>query len=254
MDLASVQNKLRKVAELSLLYKPDHKPSKFEGFPIEFRGYSEATIKLAVCKTCPSVKFAHDQAAFMDYLGICPQVYAIEEDCYCMEFLLPVDHNPDSLVVQERILEGVWEPTRNLYCISDWQEVLKEKINVEVPDWALEEITLIHGDPTLDNVLMDVSGRLYITDPIPTQWLGKPSIKAVDHSKMLQSFLGWEVVLRGLPLIEYAWPKFMQDIVTAHRAVFWAMVSIKRIAYRDYSDGITEWANLVARELEECVH
>jgi hypothetical protein len=166
-----------------------------------------------------------------------------------MQFLFPVEHNAESLVVQEQLLaEHVWSHS-NSWVISELEET---KLHIEIPNWAIDEVSVIHGDPTLDNVLMTADGFLRITDPIPPQWLGKPSIKAVDHGKILQSFLGWEVVLRGAPHIDYAWPKFMEENDTAKRAMFWAMVAVKRIAFRDMSDSITQWANRVAKELEQC--
>ena len=254
MDLDGVHRRLRQIAKLCNEYRPDHKPTVFEGSPTEFRGYSEAEIKLAVCKKCPTVAFATDQAMFMEYLGICPEIYAVRAEYYCMEFLHPVEHNVDSLQMQEKILyHNVW--TRMPEWIQEnelaWRDHLRKSIKIEVPDWALEKKCVIHGDPTLDNVLIDRKGGLRITDPIPPQYLGKPSIMPVDHGKILQSFLGWEVVLRGMEPIEYAWPLFMKHPSLACRAIFWAMVAIKRIAYRDMSDGITQWAKQVAKELEE---
>jgi hypothetical protein len=128
---------------------------------------------------------------------------------------------------------------------------MKQAINVEVPDWAIADTAVIHGDPTLDNVLMTKQGFVRITDPIPPRWLKKPSIVAVDHGKMLQSLLGWEVVLRGVPLIRYSWPNFMlNDYWEVRRAIFWAMVAVKRIAYRDISDRVTQWSTIIGKKLE----
>ena len=265
MDLVSAQNKLREISKIALEYRPDPQPVSFGVIPTEFRGYSEATLRLAVHKKMPNTQYAQDQAAFMKYLGssICPKILAMGTSSYCMQFLFPVEHNAESLVVQEQLLaKYVWTHSSVwiFECLSfrqdalSWQEALKSKINIEVPEWAMEEISVIHGDPTLDNVLMTADGFLRITDPIPPQWLGKPSIKGVDHGKLLQSFLGWEVVLRGMEPIRYEWPLFMQHGSLARRAIFWAMVAVKRIAYRDMSDSITQWANKVAKELEQCVY
>jgi hypothetical protein len=82
--------------------------------------------------------------------------------------------------------------------------------------------------------------------------LNKPSIEAVDHGKILQSMLGWETVLRGTPRLEYAFPMFMDNYKTARRALFWAMVAVKRIGFHDYAENATEWSKRVSGELE-CV-
>jgi hypothetical protein len=140
-----------------------------------------------------------------------------------MEYLHPAEFSRDSLIVQERFLEqNVWNRGK------------------------------IHGDPTLDNVLMTRQGLMRITDPIPPQWLRKPSVIAVDQGKILQSLLGWEVVLRGVQLIEYDWPKFMSEYNTAKKSIYWAKVAVERIAKRDIFDSATQWATRVAEGLESC--
>jgi len=218
-------------------------------------GYSEAEISLAVFKKLTNSRFATDQAAFMSYLGedVCPKVLMVGDGSYCMEYLLPVEHHEDSLLAQERLLKDlVWVTKQNWgQGENEWRHIIRNKIGVEVPDWALEQPCVIHGDPTCDNVLMTKQGFIRITDPIPPLWLNKPSILAVDHGKLLQSFLGWETVLRGMPPIEFTWPEFMTRYDSAMRGVFWAMVAIKRIAYRDISTNITKWANRLGKELEE---
>jgi hypothetical protein len=221
--LEELQFKLRELSKFSVNFMPDHKSIPLHAFPTELRGYSEAMLNLAVCKKINPPEFAIDQARFMQVLGedVCPKILAITEDCYFMEYLYPPELNEDSLVVQENILiHKVWDYGR------------------------------IHGDPTLDNVLMTKQGFIRITDPIPPKWLRKPSILAVDHGKMLQSLLGWEVVLRGASYMQYTWPKFMNDYQTAQSAVFWAKVAVERIAKRDINDRITQWATHVALELE----
>ncbi len=223
--IEKLQNRLREISEISLNYMPDHTQQILHAYPTDLHGYSEAKISLAVCKRVNPPEFAIDQAKFMQLLGtdVCPKILDIEYGYYYMEYLYPATLNEDSLVVQEKILiDKVWS-----------REV-------------------IHGDPTLDNVLMTKQGFIRITDPIPRAWLRKPSILAVDRGKMLQSLLGWEVVLRGVPLLCYTWPRFMiHDYVEARDAVLWAKVAIERIAIRDINARITPWATLVAKELEE---
>jgi len=235
-NVDELQSKLRDLSKLSLEYRADRTPVPH--FATEFHGYSQAHISLAVFKRTEPPELALAQARFMDYLGpeVCPKILAVNDDSYCMEYLYPAEFSPDSLIVQERFLEQhVWNRD------ASWVPIVNEK----------EPTCVIHGDPTLDNVLMTKDGMMRITDPIPPAFLRKPSIKSVDHGKILQSFLGWEVVLRGAPQIQYQWPSYMQDYDTAKRAIFWAMVALKRIAKRDIFDSATQWANRVAVGLEE---
>lgn len=219
-DATELKSKLRQLAEISLKYKADYVPTPH--FATEMHGYSDAEICVAVFKRMRPPGYAEDQARFMGYLGehVCPKILMVYDGAYCMEYLYPIEHNFDSLLVLERFLEQhVWSRS------------------------------LIHGDPTLDNVMITKDGFMRLIDPIPKLWLRKPSIVAVDHG-MLQSFLGWEVVLRGHEKISYEWPNFMQDYDTARRAVFWAMVALQRIAKRDIFDSATQWATRVSKELE----
>lgn len=221
--LVKLHNKLRELSLISKNFIPDQERIVLHAFPTELRGYSDASLCLAVCKKINPPEFAIDQAIFMQFLGedICPKVLGICEDCYFMEYLFPAELHVDSLVVQENFLQQVWDRG------------------------------IIHGDPTLDNVLMTKQGFIRITDPIPPHWLRKPNIQPVDHGKMLQSLLGWEVVLRGAPYIQYSWPKFMTtDYETASRAIFWVMISIQRIIGRDLNDRVTQWATIIGKELE----
>jgi hypothetical protein len=221
-SVCELQVRLREISKIALEYRADYTPVPH--FATEMRGYSDAEICVAVYKRMRPPEYARDQARFMEYLGthICPKILMVYDGAYCMEYLYPAEHNFDSLVVLERLLEQhVWNRS------------------------------LIHGDPTLDNVMMTKDGFLRLRDPIPKQWLRKPYIVAVDHGKILQSLLGWEVVLRGVPLHNYQWPKFMEYQDTARRAVFWAVVALKRIMHRDITDSATQWATRVSKELED---
>jgi len=243
-NVDELQSKLRDLSKVSLEYRADYTPVPH--FATEFHGYSQAHISLAVFKRTEPPELALAQARFMDYLGpeVCPRIYAVNDDSYCMEYLYPVEFHHDSLIVQESFLE------RHVWC----REVKvrdRDPLFDTLPLWVKEPKCVIHGDPTLDNVLMTKDGMMRITDPIPPAFLRKPSIKGVDHGKILQSFLGWEVVLRGAPQIQYQWPNYMQDYDTAKRAIFWAMVALKRIAKRDIFDSATQWATRVGKGLEE---
>jgi hypothetical protein len=226
------------------------------------KGYSRASLTLAVYKQTHPSEFAFAQAGFMMYLGeqICPKILMMNNNSYVMEYLPPYSPfvDPQALLKIEQALEQhVWNrsldtvPYAKLIGDESWREELATSINVEVPDWAMDEPCLIHGDPTIDNVLMAEDGPR-ITDPIPPHWLKRPSIKAVDHAKMLQSFLGWEAVLRGTPKIDYKMPNFMMEYKSARRAVFWCIVALKRIALRNNTGCAGVWAEDLAKELMKC--
>jgi hypothetical protein len=253
---------LRKLSELALKYESDYLPSAMNGLPCELKGFSHSTLTLAVHKETQQVEFAQEQAAFMLYLGsdICPRILSIDDTSYVMEYLQPVPYFTNTIEVQEMLLNKyVWNkplseaPFTKQIGDESWRQELQQTIGVTVPNWALDKVCLIHGDPTIDNTLVDRKNHMKIADPIPPHRLLRPSIRAVDHGKMLQSLLGWEVVLRGMNYTFYSWPKFMQDFDVAKRAVFWAMVALKRIALRDNKSNAGLWAEHIGKELEQCV-
>jgi hypothetical protein len=260
--LDQLQNKLRELSKLSLDYTPDYFPVVLNGFQVELRGYGHSTLSLAVHKETIPVEFGLEQATFMLFLGeqVCPKILSMDNAGYVMEYLRPARVSYDSLWNQELFLElYVWGrslediPYAKQIGDESWRGELEKSIGVTVPDWALDTTCLIHGDPTLDNTLENKNGSIIVTDPIPPHRLIRPSIKAIDHGKILQSLLGWEVVLRGISCVEYEWPKFMQDYDTARRAVFWAMVALKRIALRNNTSNAGQWAERMAKELESCI-
>jgi len=262
-ELERLQDKLRDLAKFSGRCTPDGAPFILNGFNLQLRGYGHSTLSLAVHKATEPVEFAHEQAEFMLFLGeqVCPRILSVDEIGYVMEFLQPARIFVDSVWAQERFLyKNVW--TRSLEDVpfakiigdDTWHGELSRTIGIDVPEWAINEpICLIHGDPTLDNTLMINNGSIRITDPIPPHRLVRPSIRAIDHGKILQSFLGWEVVFRGMPRVEFMWPSFMLDIDSAKRAVFWCMVALKRIALRNNSCNAGLWAQTIGEELKQCL-
>jgi hypothetical protein len=261
-ELEQLQHKLRELSLLVTKYHPDFAPQFWEGFSIDLRGYSNSILSLAVHKQTDPPEFATEQATFMMFLGdfVCPKILSMNSAGYVMEYLQPAKTFVNTIRTVEKFLECyVWNksledvPYAKQIGDETWQEELEISIGVKIPEWALDFPCLIHGDPTLDNCLETQDGFIRITDPIPPHRLVRPSIRAIDHGKMLQSLLGWEVVLRGMPRIEYAWPEFMLQYETARRATFWCMVALKRIALRNNICNAGEWAENIGRELEECM-
>jgi hypothetical protein len=189
----------------------------------------------------------------MEYLGenVCPKILSINPQGYAMEYLHPITLRPDTLdLLEDHLMAYVWSRIPIIKDNGKWKEELKKTINVDIPVWALNGKTcLVHGDCTLDNVLLHPDGTIRITDPIPPQYLNRPSINCIDDGRMLQSFLGWEVVLRGAPSIEYLAPYFLYDAELCKSAIFWCMVTLKRIAAKDTTSA-GQWATRIAGELE----
>lgn len=259
--LEGLQDRIRKLSDLVLEYTPDRVPQNMNGYDFGLEGFSQATLTLAVYKEPSLPEFAREQATFMMYLGehVCPKILSINATGFVMEYLCQPVLGVESIRMQELFLTAnVWN--RSLYDApyakqtgdDSWRQELSTTIDVKIPDWAMDLPSLIHGDPTLDNTLLTKGHNIRITDPIPPHRLIRPSIRAIDHGKMLQSLLGWEVVLRGIPRIEYNFPEFMWNYTTAKRAVFWAMVSLKRIALRNNACQAGQWAERLAEELEKC--
>jgi hypothetical protein len=260
--LEQLQNKLRALSKIILEYTPDYAPMVLNGFQVELRGYGHSTLSLAVHKETVPIEFGLEQATFMLFLGeqVCPRILSMDTTGYVMEYLCPVKVVRDSLLGQEIFLKNrVWNrsledvPFAKQIGDESWRNELEKSIGVKVPDWALDTPCLIHGDPTLDNTLGTRSNYIRITDPIPPHRLIRPSIRAIDHGKMLQSLLGWEVVLRGIPRMYYDWPMFMLEYETARQAVFWCMVALKRIVLRNDTTNAGQWAKRMAKELESCM-
>jgi hypothetical protein len=216
-------------------------------------GHSHARLSHAVYKYDGTSGYLSKQATFMQHLGekICPKIIAVNDSGYCMEYLSPAPYFPITACILEDILDQhVWGRRPPPYI--PWKDKLAESINISREQ--LEAYTrnadycLIHGDATIDNLLIAQDCSYRVTDPIPPLYLTRPSIKAVDQGRILQSILGWEVVLRGVPQIEYTWPKFMQELDSALCAMFWCMVVLRRIAVKDNSNA-GKWAQRISEEL-----
>lgn len=94
------------------------------------------------------------------------------------------------------------------------------------PEISREDGRLIHGDPTLSNLMKRPSGQLVLIDPIRP--VGKiPSYAEVDYGKVLQSLIGWEHVSYGWPLCREALP--IAGAIVSKKAMFWLSVHLHRI-------------------------
>ena len=261
MKLPDLLNTVRELSRIAQWYTPDFLPVVLDGYNFEMRGYGHSQLTLAVHKTTQPPEFAGEQAAFMLFLGekVCPRILSTNDVSFTMEYLQPIATSKGTLLMIEQLLDCyVWNrpledsPFTKELGDTSWAAALYDTIGINVPVWVMDTPCIIHGDPTVDNTLVTKDGHVKIADPIPPHRLVRPSIRAIDHAKVLQSLLGWEVVLRGMPEIEYSMPSFMLEYETARRAVFWCIVALRRIALRNNTCHAGMWAEEVAGRLMQC--
>ena len=192
-------------------------------------------------------KFHHEAAIegyFCQHLGdgVCPTVYNISQGFSSMEKLEEIQPYEGILLAVENILDSyVWSrPTQN-YDVSGQMNYIEflASMRIKIPDWAIpKEFCLIHGDPTVSNVMMRREDkRLILIDPrAPNGHI--PSWKAVDMGKILQSYWGWEHVAYGTPYIEYDAPVFCSDPDLMRQANFWCFYHVARIEQLEISRGL----------------
>lgn len=208
-------------------------------------GFSEAKLFIgedSVLKLTPQAK---SQAQLMNILGpkICPRIIQTTKDYYIMEKLdqpnLPHLFSP--LIIGEihkilRILHTQPAHSHN----NNWKILLRDFLKqwrqhaiIEILDDLYKEDeapVLIHGDPTLANVMYREK-QLLLIDPVTPR--GKiPSLREVDYGKMLQSVLGWEAAFLKLPYkLDRLLDPVLQEIPVAlhEKAWFWGAVNIIRL-------------------------
>lgn len=222
-------------------------------------GHSGARIELL--DDLETVRKQHPDAAaearHISQLGyaVCPQIMAVGEDWYTMERLKPAERHEGMLRDIEYMLSlHVWRRQGGPHT-SEWCELLQTSLGVVVPAAVFaqtRDIVLIHGDPTIANLMHrdDADGNsLVLIDPKPSG--GRiPWMIDVDRGKMLQSMCGWEVML-GMDVPLQLPPKFVSDEATLARSMWWLHVHALRIKQREMAQEarpeILEWATRVAR-------
>lgn len=230
-------------------------------------GHSGAEILPAIVKIGAAREIAAE-ADYMEILGekVCPRIYgrwSIDGHRGGMAIQW-VHHHPvlrSPLMVKARnLLEKlVWTRSATAHHVEDWMDSFRERFNWMPPEWIVdEEPCLIHGDPTLANII-ETSGIIVLIDPKPPG-RGIPSFKSVDRGKMLQSLLGWELLLSGgdkgdIDLIEtQLWPFADLDTQDLLRAVWWCIVHLRRIRAREViASDIDRWALDRIEQLESFV-
>lgn len=132
---------------------------------------------------------------------------------------------------------------------SSYAPWTRAAIDAAYPEEPPYGYSLIHGDPTLIN-LMRRGSQLILTDPMPRLEYRReiPNRPEVDVGKLIQSAMGWEYILSGNGLA-------MQESIVLNRfpklarlGCLWAAIHLARVAVRAPKRGrldIAGWA-------EEC--
>lgn len=228
-------------------------------------GLSGAVVEVhdhVTIKRGPGVR---QQADYADVLNVGPNILEVLDDGYVMETCDYDNALRCPLVTLRRVLEkltlNVWNRAA---APTDWRTPFIEwayrqpydplpLMNELYPPFSVgPDYVMIHGDPTLSNVVYSRNGRVLLIDPIkPT---GKiPSIREVDIGKMLQSVVGWEHVMFGWPEpMVYIAAGFIKDMSDEEllRAMFWLGVhALRIIPYADNNPRAMEWSLMTARTI-----
>lgn len=213
--------------------------------------------------------------------GVCPEVFQVFDDGYEMEMLdLPTSHTVDDLMEVLRILSNeVWTQkprmdrgTDALFGEHDWLQPLlgwsmgfpwiTEHIKNVYPTEPRDGYTMIHGDPTLANMMRTRRGRVRLADPMPRTKFRReiPDRPEVDLGKLLQSASGWELIMgknreHGNEVIPYmramenSLPR--EDMVPAF---LWASIHLARLSYHAKQkelNSVERWATMNSKKFVE---
>lgn len=209
-------------------------------------GFSGAQILIQDKTVVKHMQYAHLQSAYCKTLGtsVCPEILQEYPNHYEMERLYE-DGAIRLLSIRNLLIRKVWnrQPIGNIdgwhSLLSDWlyeqrETKILDKFHTLYKNEAVQNYSLIHGDPTLSNAMYDKNGMLRLIDPIKP--MGKiPPLREVDIGKMLQSYIGWEGLMSiGTPFVLH---KPVRDCSVLSRetkeikdkSVFWLSVHLLRI-------------------------
>lgn len=232
-------------------------------------GFSDA--KLAVIKRGPEE--VREQGLLAEYIGpdVCPHIYRYHPDGYEMEVLEPpAARNTLWLTsVFAKLTTHVW--THGSYRgwnfewlgpLTTWAEKapwLKNAINEVYPFEPQTGYRLIHGDPTLANLMQRSNGDLVVTDPMPRLEYRKeiPNRVEVDLGKLLQSAMGWERML-GCHNSLWQQPELVLNIAgdLKRETLLWGAIHLARVSLRAPGRGhhkIATWAKHESMALADWV-
>jgi hypothetical protein len=152
---------------------------------------------------------AKEQAIHCQILGssVAPRIYKMTNDYYIMEKLkqpLPKQLFTEETIqiIHEKLHLVHKEPP--IRVDPEWPVLLEKFLTPYREEYKIPSVnannsafSLIHGDPTLANIMLR-GEELILIDPVAPR--GKiPPLPEVDYGKMLQSALGWEGILCRVP-------------------------------------------------------
>lgn len=235
-------------------------------------GFSEATFR--VVKRGQGVR---EQGQLCMILGatIAPLVHHLLDDGYEMEMLNqpPARSAKELSRVMYLLQTQVWHRPSRAWTEYGWLDPLMQwsigspwltgAIALMYPTEPREGYSLIHGDPTLANLMMRENEQLVLADPMPrvAYRMEIPNRREVDLGKLVQSAIGWEHMLGVQDAMKDDEWLVLRDLDDSTRpaAILWAAIHLARVARRAPGKGrhrIASWAeaqsqNLAARFLME---
>lgn len=207
-----------------------------------------------------------EQGLYAHQLGVGPEILQITDTGYLMRTASAARVQEDPMVafwralrllrdrVWTREVEGhEWFPSFRHWAAHQVYDPMRAIASIYVPSriWEYRQC-LIHGDPTLSNMMYPLSGedRLLIADPIRAE--GKiPGYPEVDAGKLLQSLIGWEHVAYGWEAPRRAYARLFLEFlhievgIQPQAALFWLGVHALRIipyAQRAGNTYIERWS------------
>jgi len=174
---------------------------------------------------------------------ICPHVYGFVEDGYIMETLQRADRDDQRLLIaMERALH------RHVWFLpgaeKDWLTPLRQRIECPAPpDHGPARRT--HGDSTVSNAMRRGDRTLVIIDPLPP----RPHVAEcpeADMGRLLQSALGWEVLMYGDEDMLWDPPEFWFDDQLRRAALWWCGATARRIMIGETRPVVLAWCVAVA--------
>jgi hypothetical protein len=228
-------------------------------------------------------KDSHAQASVCKYLyPVTPFVYFQHDDKYVMELLQEprLSSSKDVELILGQIVQLLFKmvwclPPIYRQCGGDnwmnWRVQLRHFCNLhgcEIEAHLSKFFTsafddmvfMVHGDPTLANVLMRDAGNIVLCDPIPLS----PKIPAhwcVDVGKVLQSAIGWERAIMGLEYDRRQCVASVLDVMGVNpmeqaRCWFWCAIHCIRIipyarrhAHSEALNFALRWSRHILEEL-----
>lgn len=183
---------------------------------------------------------------------VLPAVRALHDAGYGME-ILSAPTGPVWLTIVVSRLERLWsEPPTAAWnpqatagkirgLLSDYDGVLGTRgraVDERIVPMMLfpGHSGLTHGDPTYENLLMR-GEAVVLADPIPAT-PAVPDLVEVDMGKLLQSALGWESIVRGVPRAPWR-PDEVLALGNRSVIIGWCLVHLLRtLPYVDDHAGV----------------